>query len=97
MSYRVSFTRASKRQHDKLDAAIKNRIDRSFRQLVNYHDGKTGKKTDVRSLTGKYYRLLRLRVGDYRIIFKLRGDEFVILVVEIVKRGDAIDKAKYIP
>ena len=85
MSYRVSFTRASKRQHDKLDAAIKNRIDRSFRELVNYYDGKTHKKPDLRSLTGKYYGLLRLRVGDYRIIFKLRGDEFVILVVEIVK------------
>ena len=33
-SYRIEFTRASKRQLDKLDAAIKNRIDRSFRQLV---------------------------------------------------------------
>ncbi|HRV03026.1 MAG TPA: type II toxin-antitoxin system RelE/ParE family toxin [Mesotoga sp.] len=89
MSYRVSFTRASKRQYDKLNAAIKNRIDRSFRQLVNYYDGKTGKKPDVRSLTGKYYGLLRLRVGDYRIVFKLQGDEFVNLFVEIVKRGDA--------
>ncbi|MBP7201268.1 MAG: type II toxin-antitoxin system RelE/ParE family toxin [Mesotoga sp.] len=89
MNYRVSFTRASKRQHDKLDAAIKNRIDKSFQRLVNYYDGKTGKKTDVRGLTGKYCRLLRLRVGDCRIIFKLQGDELVILVVEIVKRGDA--------
>ena len=81
MSYRVSFTRASKRQHDKLDTAVKNRIDRSFGQLVNYYDGKTEKKPDVRSLTGKYYGLLRLRVGDCRIIFKPQGDEFVILVV----------------
>ncbi len=46
-------------------------------------------KPDVKSLSGKYYGLLRLRVGDYRVIFQVRGDEFVILVVQIIKRGDA--------
>ena len=89
MSYRISFTRVGKRQHEKLDIAVKNRIDKSFRQLVDYYDGKTGKKPDVKSLSGKYYGLLRLRVGDYRVIFQVRGDEFVILVVQIIKRGDA--------
>ncbi|PNS42174.1 type II toxin-antitoxin system RelE/ParE family toxin [Mesotoga sp. B105.6.4] len=89
MSYRVSFTRSSKRRHDKLDTAIKNRIDKSFRQLVDYYDAKGSKKPDVKSLSGKYNGLLRLRVDDYRVIFQVRGDEFVILVVQIVKRGDA--------
>ena len=92
MSYRVSFTRSSKRRHDKLDTAIKNRIDKSFRQLVDYYDGKTGKKPDVKSLSGKYNGLLRLRVGDYRVIFQVRGDEFVILVVHIIKAEMPIDK-----
>ena len=89
MSYRISFTRSSKRKHEKLDTAVKNRIDRSFRQLVDYYDGKAREKPDVKSLSGKYYGLLRLRVGDYRVIFQVRGDEFVILVVQIIKRGDA--------
>jgi mRNA interferase RelE/StbE len=89
MSYRISFTRLSKRQHEKLDTTVKNRIDKSFRQLVDYYDGKASKKPDVKSLSGKYYGLLRLRVGDYRVIFQVRGEEFVILVVQIVKRGDA--------
>ena len=89
MSYRISFTRSSKRQHEKLDIAVKNRIDKSFRQLVDYYDGNTREKPDVKSLSGKYFGLLRLRVGDYRVIFQVRGDEFVILVVQIIKRGDA--------
>jgi len=89
MSYRISFTRSSKRQHEKLDIAVKNRIDKSFRQLVDYYDGNTREKPDVKSLSGKYNGLLRLRVGDYRVIFQVRGDEFVILVVQIIKRGDA--------
>jgi len=89
MSYRISFTRSSKRQHEKLDTTVKNRIDKSFRQLVDYYGGKASKKPDVKSLSGKYYGLLRLRVGDYRIIFQVRGEEFVILVVQIIKRGDA--------
>ena len=69
MSYRISFTRSSKRQHEKLDTTVKNRIDKSFRQLVDYYDRKASKKPDV--------------------IFQVRGEEFVILVVQIVKRGDA--------
>ncbi|HNU62620.1 type II toxin-antitoxin system RelE family toxin [Mesotoga prima] len=89
MSYRISFTRSSKSQHEKLDTTVKDRIDKSFRQLVDYYDGKASKKPDVKGLSGKYYGLLRLRVGDYRIIFQVRGEEFVILVVQIVKRGDA--------
>jgi len=89
MSYRISFTRSSKRQHEKLDIAVKNRIDKGFRQLVDYYDGNTREKPDVKSLSGKYNGLLRLRVGDYRVIFQVRGDEFVILVVQIIKRGDA--------
>ncbi|HQC14929.1 type II toxin-antitoxin system RelE family toxin [Mesotoga prima] len=89
MSYRISFTRSSKRQHEKLDTAVKDRIDKSFRQLVDYYDGKARERPDVKSLSGKYNGLLRMRVGDYRIIFQIRGDEFVILVVQIVKRGDA--------
>lgn len=89
MSYRISFTRSSKSQHEKLDTTVKDRIDKSFRQLVDYYDGKASKKPDVKGLSGKYYGLLRLRVGDYKIIFQVRGEEFVILVVQIVKRGDA--------
>lgn len=89
MSYQIDFTRASKRQHDKLDATIKNRIDKSFRQLVDYYDGKASKRPDVKSLSGKYNGLLRLRVDDYRVIFQLRGNQFVILVIQIIKRGDA--------
>ena len=89
MSYRISFTRLSKRQHEKLDTTVKNRIDKSFRQLVDYYDRKARERPDVKSLSGKYYGLLRLRVGDYRIIFQVRGDAFEILVVQIVKLGDA--------
>ena len=89
MSYRISFTRLSKRQHEKLDTTVKNRIDKSFRQLVDYYDRKARERPDVKSLSGKYNGLLRMRVGDYRIIFQIRGDAFVILVVQIVKRGDA--------
>ena len=79
MSYRISFTRSSKRQHEKLNTAVKNRIGKCFRQLVDYCDGKTSKKPDVKSLSGKDNGLLRLRAGDYKVIFQARRDEFVIL------------------
>jgi mRNA interferase RelE/StbE len=30
----------------------------------------------------------RLRVGDWRVIYEIRGDELVILVVKIAPRGE---------
>ncbi|OAA19057.1 addiction module toxin RelE [Kosmotoga sp. DU53] len=93
MSYRIEFTTAAQKEYNKLDRTVQKRIDKAFLNLIDYYNGsKNVPRPDVKILTGKYYGLLRLRVGDYRIIFKLQNNTFVILVIHIIKRGDAYKK-----
>lgn len=41
------------------------------------------------ALKGDLRGLRRLRVGDYRILYEIRDDELVVLVVRIAHRRDA--------
>jgi mRNA interferase RelE/StbE len=68
------------------------RINTVLKRLVDYYNGLDVPPPDVKILKGKYQNLLRLRVGDMRVIFKIENDEFVILVIDVVSRGDAYKK-----
>ena len=41
------------------------------------------------SLKGDLRGLRRLRVGDYRVVYEVRDDELVVLVVRVAHRRDA--------
>ena len=51
--------------------------------------GKQVLAPDLKQLHGKYRGLLRLRTGSWRIIFKMEADRLVVLVFDVVKRGNA--------
>ena len=44
---------------------------------------------DVKSLHGKYRGFFRLRVGSYRVIFRVEKEQLIILIVDVVPRGNA--------
>ncbi|MEV0153962.1 type II toxin-antitoxin system RelE/ParE family toxin [Micromonospora sp. NPDC050686] len=44
----------------------------------------------VKALAG-HPGLLRIRVGDYRIIYTVRDHELIVLVVHLGHRGDVYD------
>ena len=41
------------------------------------------------ALKGDLRGLRRLRVGDYRILYEIRNDELVVLVIRVAHRRDA--------
>ena len=41
------------------------------------------------ALKGDVRGLRRLRVGDYRVVYEIRDDELVVLVVRVAHRRDA--------
>jgi mRNA interferase RelE/StbE len=51
---------------------------RILHALSEYGDSGVG---DVRALTGAWQGHLRLRVGDYRVIFTLEKDEIIVIRV----------------
>lgn len=87
--YKLYWLRRAEKAFQKLDQASRDRIRKAFRNLVDYYDGKADNPPDVKRLHGKYRGLFRLRVGNLRIIFKVEHNKLVIIVIDIVPRGDA--------
>ena len=79
MDYEIHFSsvadRFLKKLHNKED------VERIREAIYNLKDPYNSKK-----LKGKFKGLYRIRVGKYRVIFKIYKKEFIILVVDIGRR-----------
>jgi|GEM_PF-218685 len=81
--------RRAEKVFQRLDRNSQDRVRESLRNLVDYYDGESENPPDVKHLHGKYRGLFRIRVGNLRILFKIERDRLVIIVIDIVSRGDA--------
>jgi len=85
VKYRLIYTRRAERDIKKLEANAKERVGKA---LIRYSEEllKFAEKLSD-PILGEY----RFRVGDYRVIFDIEGNEIVVLRVghrrEIYKRG----------
>lgn len=79
MMYSIVFEKAAKKFIDRLPMPDRRRVATAIAQLP---DG-----TDIKKLKG-YEGLMRLRVGDYRIIYRVDNGRLIVLVVDAGNRGD---------
>ncbi len=89
MTYTVELTNIADKQFKKLNKKQQDRINEALINLCGFFEGKSSKKPDVKVLSGKYRGLLRMRVGEYRIIFSMNAARYIILIIQIVPRGKA--------
>jgi mRNA interferase RelE/StbE len=75
---------SAQKEFDALPPIIKERMRTLFRRLANWPN-----VSGARPLTGKLAGAYRLRTGDYRLRFHLRGE--VVIVDRIGHRKDAYD------
>ncbi|MFZ3063334.1 MAG: type II toxin-antitoxin system RelE/ParE family toxin [Actinomycetota bacterium] len=75
MSYRLVYTDRAVKDIKKLDIVAKRRLKKALEKLVLSPLDHSTKLID--SQIGEY----RFRIGDYRVIFDLVGEEIVILRV----------------
>ena len=84
MSYRLVYTQKAVRDIDRLDAGVKNRIGAT---LLRFKDNPL---QYAERLTDPELGGYRFRIGDYRVIFDIEGNDIVVLRVghrkEIYKR-----------
>jgi len=82
MGYKIEVTRAARRVLESLPRDVLKRVDAKIQALAE----------DPRSQDAKMLRgskgLLRVRVGDYRIIYQVEEDRLVVLVVRIGHRRE---------
>ncbi len=78
MTYGIAFTPPAKKQFDKLERNVRERILNSLERIrVRPYDF-------IKKLTAVPY--YRLRVGDYRLILDIINDQLVIVVIEVRHR-----------
>lgn len=81
--YKIIVKKKAKKFIDRLPKSEKKRIVRAIEMLP---DGE-----DIKKLKG-HENLLRLRVGEYRIIYTVDNGELVVMVLDAGNRGGIYNK-----
>jgi mRNA-degrading endonuclease RelE of RelBE toxin-antitoxin system len=81
----VLLSTPAQKQFNSLDGTVKERIKKALRKLVETGTGDTKR---LKGVKGREI-LIRLRVGDYRLVYKEEPD--AIFVIQIFHRGKGYD------
>jgi mRNA interferase RelE/StbE len=81
MAYSIVFTKAAKRQFDKLLKPAKRQLGNAIESLAA-----DPRPAGVVKLSGEE-RLYRVRIGDYRAIYQVKDNRLLILVVKVGHRS----------
>lgn len=85
----LSFTTDAKAGFSKLDKVVRERIAEKIDWLVENFDF-----ISPLSLTGEYREFYKLRAGDWRIFYKIKLVEKLIVVTNVEHRSKAYKKKK---
>lgn len=81
--YKIVIKKKAKKFIDKLPKNERLRIVKAIELLPNGED--------IKKLKG-HNDLLRLRVGDYRIVYAVNHGELVVIVIDVGNRGEIYNK-----
>jgi mRNA interferase RelE/StbE len=83
--YQVKFLKKAVFELKRIDPIWQNRIKEKIIQLA---ENPSQLKNRIKPLKGKYSKFLRLRVGSYRIIFKRKDKELIIVIIRVAHRSE---------
>ncbi len=87
MIWQIQFKKSAFAEFSKLPIKIQQRIDDALQILVlNPYN----RALNVKKLKG-YEGLFRLRVADYRVLYELRNQTLVVLIIRVGHRRDIYD------
>ena len=84
MTYRILYTEEAARRITKLDKAVKEQVGRAIVRISEHPE--LGKH-----LTGLLSDRWSYRVGDWRILYKVKRNELLILVLTVGHRSDVYE------
>lgn len=84
MTYRLLYTQEAAKQIRKLDRSVKDRIEKALQRLSGHPE--LGKR-----LTGLLSDRWSYRVGDWRILYKVRQAELLILILTVGHRREVYE------
>ncbi|MBM3305011.1 MAG: type II toxin-antitoxin system RelE/ParE family toxin [Candidatus Aminicenantes bacterium] len=81
LAHRILYTREAKRNIGKLDPSVRKLVRKAVESLAA--DPERGKP-----LSHELAELRSLRTSDYRIVYRVRGGELVVLIVAVGHRRE---------
>lgn len=84
MTYRVLYTQEAARQIGKLDSSVKERVRKAIIRLSEHPE--LGKR-----LTGLLSDRYSYRAGDWRILYKTKKSELLVLILTVGHRREVYD------
>ena len=83
--YRVIFLPKAVKELSKIDPVWQHRIKQRIELLAQ---DPSALKPNIKKLKGSYSKFARLRVGNYRIIFRRIERDLIILIIRIAHRKE---------
>jgi len=83
--YSLQFLTSARKEFKKLDKVVQKLIREKLLILVDDPDQL---KNNIKALKGDYKGKFRLRVHQYRIIFQVKDNELVIIIVRVGHRKE---------
>ncbi|HSA59335.1 MAG TPA: type II toxin-antitoxin system RelE/ParE family toxin [bacterium] len=83
-SYRIEFVKSARKEFDGLPAKIQPRVLEALQLLSTNPFSELLRFKKLKGAESLY----RVRVGDYRIVYEVRGAVLLILVIKIGHRKD---------
>ena len=88
--YRIKYSKSAEK-FIKKNKAIGIRFFKAFAEIAD--DKKNIQNYDVRKFNSKNYNdIFRLRIGDYRAVFRILDAELLVYIFDIGSRGDIYKK-----
>ena len=84
MSYQVEFAASAKKEFDRLPSKLQDKIVEALRFLAENPFSEFLKIKKLRGVDSLY----RIRIGDYRLVYEVRSNLLVILVIKIGHRRE---------
>jgi mRNA interferase RelE/StbE len=86
MTYEIIITKSIQKQLDNLPNNIQERVYEKFAQLAE-----EPRPDGVVKLKG-YDNEYRIRIGDYRLVYEIRDEQLIVLLVQCKHRRDVYKK-----
>lgn len=82
MNYRVEFSRGARKQFRKLPTYVQERVKSKINELAT-----EPRPNRVKKLQGED-NLYRIRVGDYRIVYEIKDNILLIVIIRVKHRSE---------
>ncbi|MFK5975011.1 MAG: type II toxin-antitoxin system RelE/ParE family toxin [Sulfurovum sp.] len=83
--YELNFLSSAKKEFKKIDSHAQKFIKEKLLLLISNPDSL---KNNIKPLKGEYKGKFRLRISQYRVIFQVKDEELIILIIRIGHRKE---------